>query len=222
MEAYRIGRISEPWTNFTPPIRGGVYRKQDEEGVESEEDDEPSLTSRLGSLNSSSTSLDIAPEIDLSSLVRNSHSLSGLKDGNGKQRLDVHIYSSSDDGDEIEVSEFSETQTLIPSITLHETTASYTAKVVQQEIDDGVRDYPSVDGETQRSITAKYRVLHQRIENEGYYDCRYSEYGKEFIRYSLIFAAFITTLRYEWYLTSACFLGLFWVRSRWLGDEVRD
>ena len=216
MEAYRIGRISEPWTNFTPPIRGGVYRKHDEESIESEEEDEPSLTSRLGSLNSSTTSLDIAPEIDLGSLA------SGLKDSNGKQRLDVHIYSSSDDGDEIDVPEFSETQTLIPSTTLHETTASYTAKVVQQEIDDGVRGYPSVDGETQRKITAKYRVLHQRIETEGYYDCRYSEYGKELIRYSLIFAAFITTLRYEWYLTSACFLGLFWVRPRWLGDEVKD
>ena len=211
MEAYRIGRIQEPWTNFTPPIRGGVYRKEDEESVESEEEDELSLTSRLGSFNSSSTSLDIAPEIELDSLARNRHLSSGEKNSSGRQRLDAHISSSSDGGDEYEFSGFSESHALIPSITVRETAASYTSKVVQQEIDDGIRDYPSFDVETQGPNTAKYRVLHQRIEDEGYYDCRYSEYGKELIRYSLIFAVFIMTLRCEWYLTSACFLGLFWV-----------
>jgi delta8-fatty-acid desaturase len=36
MTAYRIGRIPADWTNFTPPIRGGVFRRHD---VEEQEDE---------------------------------------------------------------------------------------------------------------------------------------------------------------------------------------
>src|SRR6478752_8272751 len=34
MKAYRIGRKQGPWTNRTPPIRGGVFRKDAPEEIE--------------------------------------------------------------------------------------------------------------------------------------------------------------------------------------------
>ncbi|CAF9904326.1 MAG: hypothetical protein ALECFALPRED_007498 [Alectoria fallacina] len=86
----------------------------------------------------------------------------------------------------------------------------YTSYVVQKGIDDNVRDNPSLDAETQRAITLKYQTLHQRVKDEGFYDCHYLEYGKELLRYALLFSLFFTFLRAGWYLTSACFLGLFW------------
>lgn len=33
MKAYRIGRIAEKWDNFTPPIRGGVFRTIDDDAA---------------------------------------------------------------------------------------------------------------------------------------------------------------------------------------------
>ena len=85
---------------------------------------------------------------------------------------------------------------------------------VEQAFRLDVKDYPSVDRETQQRIVEKYRELHNKVKREGYYDCRYKEYVKELSRYVTIFAIFLVSLRAGWYLTSAAFLGLFWVRDR--------
>ncbi|EGD95385.1 hypothetical protein TESG_02870 [Trichophyton tonsurans CBS 112818] len=92
----------------------------------------------------------------------------------------------------------------------HMTPEEYTQKLVQKELDDDHRNYPSLEPETQRRIATKYKQLHQRIKDEGLYDCPYIEYGKELIRYSILFSLFIITLRAGWYIPSAVFLGLFW------------
>jgi delta8-fatty-acid desaturase len=84
------------------------------------------------------------------------------------------------------------------------------ANTVQQEIDADLAKYPSLDFDTQREIALKFKALHERVKAEGYYQCRYIEYGKEMVRYSALFAMFIFTLKQEWYFVSACFLGLFW------------
>jgi delta8-fatty-acid desaturase len=82
---------------------------------------------------------------------------------------------------------------------------------VQQGVDQGVRDYPSVDPIVQQGIINRYQALHQQIRDEGLYSCRYIEYGKEMIRYTSLFIGFLTALYFEWYMTSAVMLGLFWV-----------
>jgi delta8-fatty-acid desaturase len=89
--------------------------------------------------------------------------------------------------------------------------AQYTDWAVQQGVDKDLRDYPSVDPIVQQAIVNKYRALHQRIHDEGLDNCRYIEYGKEMLRYTSIFVGFLVALRYEWYMTSASLLGLFWV-----------
>lgn len=86
----------------------------------------------------------------------------------------------------------------------------YTAREVQDAVDADVAKYPSLDAATQREITNKFRILHQRVHDEGFYDCRFVEYAKEMVRYASLFALFVVFLRKEWYFVSACFLGLFW------------
>ena len=87
---------------------------------------------------------------------------------------------------------------------------SYTAGRVQHEVDTDIAKYPSLDESTQRNIALKFEALHERVRSEGYYDCRFREYGKEMIRYAALFALFAFTLQRGWYFVSACFLGLFW------------
>lgn len=86
----------------------------------------------------------------------------------------------------------------------------YAASAVKKEMDRDLLAYPSLDQETQSAITERYRALTERVEAEGFYDCSYMAYARESVRYLALFACFLVTLRSEWYLTSACFLGLFW------------
>ncbi|CAN9379816.1 unnamed protein product [Alternaria alternata] len=86
----------------------------------------------------------------------------------------------------------------------------YAIEQEEREIEEGLRDNPSLDVETQKAIVQNYRLLHQQFKDEGLYQCRYSEYAKESIRYGLLFAAFGGFLYIKWYMTSAVFLGLFW------------
>ena len=174
MRQYQIGCVVEPWTNFTPPIRGGVFRLYpDQEDVLSSDDD----LSVASTLNASTSSTRHNSNESLLESCRK------RKDGATKPPPKRHV-------DEALVT-----------------------KLVQGEIDDNLRDYPSLDTETQQSINQKFRVLHQRVKDEGYYYCNPSEYAKEASRYALLFLCFLVTLRTGWYLTSAGFLGLFWVCS---------
>ncbi|SMR51701.1 unnamed protein product [Zymoseptoria tritici ST99CH_3D1] len=90
------------------------------------------------------------------------------------------------------------------------TPGTYTTNEIEKEIAADVAKYPSLDAATQRNITLRFRALHQRVLDEGYYDCRYIEYGKEMARYCTLFALFIFFLKMEYYTVSACFLGLWW------------
>ena len=86
----------------------------------------------------------------------------------------------------------------------------YTTSQVQYNVEADLAKYPSLDADTQQNISHAFQTLHTRVKDEGFYDCRFSEYGKEIVRYATLFALFIFFLRRGWYATSACFLGLFW------------
>lgn len=87
----------------------------------------------------------------------------------------------------------------------------YAIEEEQREREEGWRDNPSCDVETQKAIIMEYRALHEQFKSEGLYQCRYSAYAWESLRYGALFAAFGYFLYIKWYLTSATFLGLFWV-----------
>lgn len=190
---------------MTPPIRGGVYLKEGEASpdLSGSEDERLSVGSAMWSLNSSSTSLDtlLDADPDMAEGTKNTASLRWRKARWSQRELGGPTTSEED---------FMEASDgwLPGDPNLVE---SYTAKMVQKEIDDDIRIYPSLDSTTQQDIDKKFQALHERVKIEGFYDCHFQEYAKELCRYTLLFAIFLVSLRYGWYMTSAAFLGLFWV-----------
>ena len=59
--------------------------------------------------------------------------------------------------------------------------------------------------------SAAYKALHKRIVDAGLYQCRYlTGYGPEIVRYILLATFSAIAYRYQWFITSAICLGLFW------------
>ncbi|GAP92691.2 putative fatty acid desaturase [Rosellinia necatrix] len=182
MQAFRIGRKPPgPWTNLTPPIRGGVYQKQEEVVAKTDaaawgivEDTPPT----------SEDSMDDEEKAALSSNLR--------------RRAPTRKASLVRDP--------------VPAkpANIDQTASEYVDRAVQQEINQDLQIYPSLDASVQLSITQKYRALHQKIRDQGLYTCALSEYGKELARYLTLFTVSMVALHHGWYMTSATFLGLFW------------
>lgn len=233
MKACRVGRKQiGPWSNQTPPIRGGIFRSLDALDAPLDTSDTPdtpkfisasdadgdaasnrlsdtSGRSSLASLTSESLSVDAdehlrdAPDVVADFPIRLQTRL--------QRRILPHGVSAAHDrssGTEKDI---------LPSTAPREaplTAAEYIDWAVQLGVDRGLRDYPSVDPTVQLDIVKKYRIMHEEVLNEGLYDCPYVEYGKEITRYLILLSLFLTFLHIEWYITSAVFLGLFWVSCR--------
>lgn len=191
LHKYSIGTIVGHWTNLTPPIRGGVYSLISDEDTTDIDD-----LSDASTLCTRTTSLDIDPTKDE---VRERLGYDPELD-DGSQDEQTHLQVP---GRRRKASARQSPILITPE--------AYIAKAMQGEIADSLRDYPSLDDATQRSISSAYQDLHQQVKDHGYYSCRYSEYAKEITRYLIIFSLFATALYCQWYFTSAAFLGLFWV-----------
>ena len=187
MKHFRIGRIEGAWTNITPPIQRAACRTNGRtittDGIEDRwtEPGSSEATSRSG-------------ETDGSDLSASIYSTGSQTECSPLRPRDILGDGRSDEATGV--------------VKLHAET--FAAQAVRKEIEQDMEDYPSLDQDTQCGITQKYRALHKRVQEEGYYDCRYVEYAKESIRYLALFLCFVVTLRSEWYITSACFLGIFW------------
>jgi len=193
MAAFRIGRKPPgPWVNTTPPIRGGVYRKHEAapaapcKASEGDPDDGESRAAPVATVPDSLKTGGIEGDGPCGW-----HSQAGV-------RKRTPVPDASDDSDGALM-----TARLSPE--------GYADWAVQREIDRDRARYPSLCPLVQGDIVHKYRLLHQRIQDEGFYDCPYLEYGKETVRYVGLFVLFLVALRYGWYMTSAVCLGLFWV-----------
>lgn len=203
MHRYCIGHIQEPWVNFTPPIRGGVFRKEPLAVTE--------VQSSSAAATKSSTSIERSPRSAPATPqcldpVRHHSPVRLVQRRSAKEASDrtAHVTLPVP-------SDKPKAKDDVMMHQLHETVGEYISQALQEEISTNTTDYPSLDVETQGEINRKYRELHERVSREGFYDCRYTQYGKELIRYTFLFALSMTALSYEWYLTSAAFLGLFWV-----------
>ncbi|KAF2268592.1 fatty acid/sphingolipid desaturase [Lojkania enalia] len=186
---YQIGRVEGIWVNFTPPIQGGKFRKEEELDLISEEND--TISSSEQDASSTGTSADPSPIFEPADQFTSSI----------RQRSSAGIPRIS-------------STSSISSVSLDETRAAPKMTVLdartQREIDVDTAKYPSLDPQTQANIVQKYNKLEDRIQEEGLYQCRYSSYGIECIRYAFFFSMFIYLLRSEWYLSSAAFLGILW------------
>ncbi|RQM07572.1 hypothetical protein DH86_00002022, partial [Scytalidium sp. 3C] len=149
MLRYRIGRIEGRWQNFVPPIQGGKFRPY----VESEPDNDG----------------EGLPETEQSSPAasRPPSEVFDLEEPTIRQRREFK-------GGALRSSSASSTS----SITDDERDGlSYLDAETKQQMDLDISKYPSLDPATQDEIVAKYRLLNQRLWDEGYYDCNYMAYG---------------------------------------------
>ncbi|KAJ5593396.1 hypothetical protein N7537_010300 [Penicillium hordei] len=77
-------------------------------------------------------------------------------------------------------------------------------------ISSDLSKYPRLDPISQDEVISKYRQLDEKLRSEGLYQCPYSSYAVEFIRYSTLFILFLTCLHCSYYTLSSFFLGLLW------------
>ncbi|XP_014555877.1 hypothetical protein COCVIDRAFT_38441 [Bipolaris victoriae FI3] len=189
MSRYQIGRVEGRWTNFLPPIQGGKFRTQEELDKLSEEEYATSASSSDQEATSSSSSANNSPLFEPAD--RPSDPLR-KRNGNNITRA-----SSTSSISSAELDQNSPKMSLLDRRT-------------QEELDLDKAKYPSVDFVTQDNITQKYRELQVRIKKEGLYECNYSAYGIECLRYGSFLAAFLFLLHAGWYITSAIPLACLW------------
>jgi delta8-fatty-acid desaturase len=186
---YQIGRIEGRWVNFVPPIQGGKFRTEEELVAISDEEYNESLSDQDTS--STLTSADASPLFE--PVDRPASSI--------RQRNAASTSRSS-------------SVSSVSSVELDEKTPATAMSVMdartQREIDLDKAKYPSLDPQTQEHIVQKYRELEERIRAEGLYDCSYSSYGIECLRYAFYFGMFVFLLKSGWYMSSAFFLGCLW------------
>jgi sphingolipid 8-(E)-desaturase len=184
MNAFQIGRIEGRWTNFVPPIQGGRFRPYVDRAIDASSDSEDD--------HSQDSSRPSSPIFDMAN---------DNKGGIRRRGSNTTSISSTS------------------SVSLLENTSSdpsFTPKPffldarTQEEIVLDVAKYPSLEATTQDTIIQKYRALNQRIRAEGLYNCPYSSYGIECIRYVALFGLMLLSLHYGWYALSGAFLGAFW------------
>ena len=180
MERYQIGRIEGRWENFVPPIQGGVFRQYIESSLDSEEVEEMEVC-----LMGSETSRTPSPVFD----TGDSNIRQRRKWRNGPPLSSASSVSSvadSDDG------------------------MSYLDAQTKEQIDLDIAKYPSLDPAVQDEVIRKYRLLDQRLRAEGLYNCNYTAYAIEAIRYAFLFCMMLLFLHLGWYGTSGMFLGCLW------------
>ncbi|KAF2005918.1 fatty acid/sphingolipid desaturase [Amniculicola lignicola CBS 123094] len=185
---YQIGRVEGKWVNFVPPIQGGVFGTL--EGTHTEGEDDISDASHGQETISTTSSVDPSPIFEpadqLASSVR-------------KRNVDSSPYSSTSSVSSVEL----DGPQMPPKMTVMDVRT-------QREIDLDKARYPSLDPQTQENIVQKYRLLEKRIQDEDLYQCRYSSYAIECVRYIFFFAMFLAFLKMGWYIPSAFFLGTLW------------
>lgn len=220
MHRFQIGRVAGVWDNFTPPIQHGVFRSLVPE-------EEPLVPTILIEDDKSARSTSVFQREGTTILRAWLEDVEGLEDcSTASTSLSVpspedagsSVYSESVMDDEVDGIQSSGSSAIeedeTPAITskhpLHHTKQGYTSLTIQEELDRDIAEYPSLDRDTQQSVLVRYRELHDKVKELGLYDCPYVEYAKEASRYSLLFTCFVIALRYQWFFTSACFLGFFW------------
>lgn len=218
MKAFRIGRKpAGHWTNKTPPIRGGYQTPStdsknvsEKAPVECETLVDGGSPKKDGFLNPTS---DNAPLLGDAQGTGHNRDTSTCSKRACSRSLPTPTNTEQDTDTKKEIPALGDVEKQAPPTRGRQplTPEEYTEWAIQQGQVFDSQDFPALDPEIQDEITSKYMELHQRINEQGLYNCPYVQYGKEMVRYLSLFALFLVALRHEWYLTSACFLGLFWV-----------
>ncbi|PGG99495.1 delta8-fatty-acid desaturase [Blastomyces parvus] len=194
MTAFQIGRIEGRWTNFLPPIQGGRFRHyvkgQEDNG---QEDIDITGSDTMSEISSEESSRSRSP----SPVFDSADESSGLRKRRDGSTTDLSTAGSSTAPPETFTSADDMRLSIVDACTREEIVLDKTA-------------YPPLDAARQDNISARYRALEKRIRAAGLYQCNYSAYAIEALRYSIFFGLFIFFLQRSYFCISAFFLGCFW------------
>ncbi|CAI4215657.1 unnamed protein product [Parascedosporium putredinis] len=194
MERYRIGRVEGRWKNFVPPIQGGVFDNAAEQQDLDDSNSSPASPEDTTSSNPSSRAP--SPTFDRANpSIRNRHTASISMS-----------YSPSPD--------------IIQEAMRDMDGMAYLDAQTRKQISLDLEKYPSPDVDTQSHIVEKYRLLHDRLRNEGMYNCNYWAYAVEVSRYSTLLFLSWLCLRGGYYALSGAFLGLFWHQGSFCAHDA--
>nr|POE51141.1 delta 8-(e)-sphingolipid desaturase [Quercus suber] len=187
MLRYRIGKIEGQWQDFLPPIQGGVFNDKEQADLiaEEESDESPRHDDGYESVSSQEPSPVFDP------IHR-----SGLTQRKGST-------GASSSATSVSSIELEDSQSAVKGKDQH-------GDRTQQDLQHDLDVYPSLDTATQQEIIEKYQRLDQHIRAEGLYDCNYTAYCIEVVRYTFLALSSYYCLRQGWYIPSAIFLGMFW------------
>ncbi|KAE8334955.1 hypothetical protein BDV24DRAFT_144785 [Aspergillus arachidicola] len=180
MQKYVIGTVNGRWENFLPPIQGGIFRPL----VSKDVDDETRGAEE--DISSSEKSTPPSPVFDPE------------EKGDGVRRRRA--------GSETPISRASSVFSSEPELAPFESAEASIAHAISSDLSK----YPRLDQRSQDEVVSKYRQLDAKLQSEGLYDCPYSSYAVEFVRYSVLCALFLISLHYSYYALSGFFLGLLW------------
>ncbi|KAK5937611.1 hypothetical protein PMZ80_010231 [Knufia obscura] len=82
--------------------------------------------------------------------------------------------------------------------------------ITTSQLNCDLTKYPSLSHTSQDAIVSKYRALDLQLQAAGLYNCPYTAYAWESLRYTLLFTLFAISLHHSHYILSALSLGLFW------------
>jgi delta8-fatty-acid desaturase len=180
MERYRIGRIEGRWSNFEPPIQGGKFRANIE--CESLETDEEDTKNHPTSSDISRTPSPVFDAAD-----------SNLR--NRKATKNETLVSSASS---------------VSSVADIDDGMSHLDILTKEQIDLDHEKYPPLDDVTQDGVIRKYRILDEKLRAKKLYDCNYSAYAVEAIRYTFLACMTLLCLHWGQYALSGMFLGFLW------------
>ena len=195
MHSFQIGRTGDDaWSNFLPPIQGGMFRSYNEDGGNNGYDDDDDDDGIIGTDSQSVSDTSSKPS---SSIFNTPIDVERLKERRVRDTVsDATSLSSSNSVDSVE--------------TKKKPKLSHLDTITQRAIDLDLANYPALDSATQQDIIARYRKLDERIREQGLYQCNYWAYAVEVSRYLFLLGLSLLFLKWSWYGTSGAFLGLCW------------
>ena len=191
MWKFQLGKIEGQWRDFSPPIQGGKFRRKTDQECSSRADD--SLESRADDTSEEERSEEPSPVFEPAE-YRTSHV---------RRRRGSHGGASE--------TSFTSLETLeLDMVEPSPKKAAPAEEWTESELDHDLSVFPSLDPATQSDIVEKYRQLESRIKSVGLYNCNYTAYFYEFLRYSPLAALSFYFLRTQHFALSGTFLGLLW------------
>ncbi|TKA30478.1 hypothetical protein B0A50_02706 [Salinomyces thailandicus] len=191
MLRYQIGRVEGQWRDFVPPIQGGTFRTREEQA---EERCDLSTDEVAQHEDSSENESSRAPSPLFDPAER---SASALRQRRGSR-------GGASDSSATSLSDFELDEPAAPA------KQAFGDDRTEEELQRDLAMYPSLDSATQVDIISKYRQLDARLWKAGLYNCNYTAYAIEAVRYTFLGLTSYYLLQHGHYFLSAAFLGALW------------